>query len=374
MRTGFLDKYIIYGLYPTIEILLTYFFKNRKRKALPLLENGMLNRVSPETVSDAALERITDAYLKAKEAQAGIPDVYKVGKLWQKTLDTQYGELQSTLSRRDYPAMRDILEGFSRQRFAASQGGGVDFLNSRTHPFYKYLFVNTWFEYYELYRESEPSPYSLHYPQVGNPAGLYQAGQIIPIEAMNFICCAETVKGLLDGVPNPVVCEIGGGNGGFAYYLTADSDVIYIDLDIPEMLVIASFFLMASLPQKEYHLYGEPESSACGVISLLPNFAIKDMGARSVDLFYNQRSFPEMDKAAVQEYLMEIERSCRGYFMHINHSIPDGRNMPANQIIPNASLFKKVFSHPWGFTRLEEKWHHKGGREMVYLYERRNDK
>ena len=90
-------------------------------------------------------------------------------------------------------------------------------------------------------------------------------------------------------------------------------------------------------------------------MAVFPHFAISQLPALSVDLFYNSCSFSEMDSASSMEYLSIIERACRRYFLHDNHDMvlefkeADGSisvNVIGSKLIPNSALFKRVFKKP----------------------------
>ena len=54
------------------------------------------------------------------------------------------------------------------------------------------------------------------------------------------------------------ILELGGGYGKLAYYLLKNiNSYTYIDLDIPETLTLASYFLSKSFPNKKNLFYGE---------------------------------------------------------------------------------------------------------------------
>ena len=386
---GILRSIIIYNLASSISIIVSYFFENRKYKAMKNVRKGFedhrLKVVTDDVSSNIVLERITKAYLKAKEDQKNLKPPYRVGALWQSTLDKQYQGIITALRSKDMESLRAILENFSRADFSASQGGGVDIANIKKQFLYKYLFVNTWYKYFNIYKEVIQREPDLDYPLVGNPAGLFYGGKVIPIEAIRFSYCAEQMLPLLEGKNHPVICEIGGGNGGQAYALMSKSAnaLTYIDLDIPEMLVIATYFLMMALPGKSFLLYGEGpwEDGALEKydIVMLPYFLIPQMEANTVDLFFNQRSFSEMDGKTVLEYVHQIERICRGYFMHINHNKKfiwevEGvhtENLPSSSVIPDVKRFKKIYDYPWIFNRLEEELMYKGVGDIAFLYEKR---
>jgi len=195
---------------------------------------------------------------------------------------------------------------------------------------------------------------------LGNPVGLYHDGQIIPIDAIRYHYHATQILSLLRDVSNPVICEIGGGLGGQAYKVLSNSDrpITYILLDIPEMLVISSYFLMAALPEKKVLLYGESPLDSGKLdqydIILMPNFMLPQLGDETVDLFFNSASFSEMDSVTVEEYIHQIERICRRYLMHVNHNQKfvwhnhgkETHNMPSTQIRPAPGRFKRIYQYP----------------------------
>lgn len=231
----------------------------------------------------------------------------------------------------------------------------------------------------------------LTYPPIGNPLGLYHNRQVIPIDAIRYHYYAIEILSLLRNVNNPVICEIGGGLGGQAYTVQSsqgsDKHVTYIIIDLPEMLITSTYFLMASLPEKKFLLYGEEElMDVQGKLDqydiiLMPNFMLPQLGDKTVDLFFNSFSFSEMNSITVKEYLRQIERICRIYLMHVNHSAKfvwyeNGKkyvNLPANQVIPDPKRFKKIYQRNHRFGRLKSillGFYLKGTKPFVFLYER----
>lgn len=155
----------------------------------------------------------------------------------------------------------------------------------------------------------------------------------------------------------------------------------YISLDIPEMLAISSYFLMSSFPEKKFLLYGEDSNDFEDYdIVLMPHFILPKLEDESVDLFFNSNSLSEMPRETSDEYVSQIERICKKYFMHINH---DGRfvwqqngkritNNMGSEIIPNPARFKRIYKHPRLFATLEDKLFYidKQASHFTYLYEK----
>jgi putative sugar O-methyltransferase len=369
-----------------------YIFKYRKYRAMPLLRNGCKDHRNHFIISHpqytSIFERLIKAYYCGKKDQESIDKPYMVGKLWQNLLDIRFDKLSTALSERDISAVKAILENFHREKCAEGAGAAFDdYHKMKKNPLYKYQFINTWYSYYHKCMEISDNDEELQFPLAGNPAGLYHNGQVIPLDSLRYYYYATEINSLLRNINNPVICEIGGGVGGQAYTIlkTCNNRAKYILLDIPEILLLASYFLMVTLSEEKFLLYGESPFNSKAIekfdIILMPNFVLPQLEDQSVDLFFNACSFSEMDKVTVEEYLHQIERICKEYFMHINHNIPfvlhddEGNkitNLKADQIIPEPTHFKRVYKHPRVFARLEDKlfyYYHKAG-HFAFLYER----
>jgi hypothetical protein len=375
----------------TIFSIVIYILKYRKFKAISSVKKGFKDHGPGVATGDALyitiFKRLLDSYNKAKAEQENIDQPYRVGHMWQSILDRQFVDLVTPLRGNDALKLQALLENFHRERFSLTAGGGSDdYYAMKKNPLYKYQFVNSWYKYYNIYKEVAGDHPQLTYPLVGNSVGLHHDGQIIPLNAIRYHYYATEILSLLRDVNNPVICEIGGGLGGQAYKILSNSDraITYILLDIPEMLVISSYFLMAALPGKKFLLYGDGPLDSGSLdqydVILMPNFMLPQLGDETVDLFFNACSFSEMDSVTVEEYIRQIERICRKYFMHINHNAKfvwhdEGKeivNMPGNQIRPDPGRFKKIYQHPRLFALLEDKlfYYWKKAGHFTFLYER----
>lgn len=384
-----IDSIILYGHRYTISVIVTYLTENRKFKAMPSVKRGFEDHRSEVATANGQymtlFRRLTDAYIKAKAEQENIEQPYRVGVMWQREIDGACVDLVTALRSEDTMKLQALLENFHRERIGLGLQGMAEWANMKK-PLYKYLFVNTWYKFYNLYEQLVGSRPKLTYPMVGNPAGLYHDGQVIPFHAIRFHYSAAEILSLLEDANNPVVCEIGSGLGGQAHAVLSNSPraLTYILIDLPEVLIVASYFLMAALPEKRFLLYGEERLDSNKLeqydVILIPNFVLPQLGHETVDLFFNNSSFTEMDSETVKEYLRQIERICRRYFMHINHNTKytwheDGKetvNMPCTQVIPDPERFKKVYQHPWLLTSPAEELYYKGTGFQAFLYERRS--
>jgi len=112
----------------------------------------------------------------------------------------------------------------------------------------------------------------------------------------------------------------------------------------------------------------------------MPSFELPRLLDSSVDHWFNACSFSEMLKETVEEYLTQVGRTCRGFFLHVNHTVrfrwavngKEHRNLPADQILPDPVHFELVEPTPRPFGRIKDRWFlsRHGVRHEVYLYRR----
>ena len=214
-------------------------------------------------------------------------------------------------------------------------------------------------------------------PPVGNPWGYLVDGSLLLPNSLRHHYWGAHVKNLLAGEENPIVAEIGGGYGGFAYSLLSSSrQVRYIDFDLPEILLMASYYLMNAFPQKRFLLFGEAENDDALTtevidefdVILLPNFRLPQLGSNSVDLFTNTHSLSEMDYHTVAEYISQIVRTSKRYFFHVNSDQETLKGtghveVPSSRFPIPADIFQRVY-------KSNSLWGGGGGRYREHLYQR----
>ena len=219
----------------------------------------------------------------------------------------------------------------------------------------------------------------LSVPMIGNPWGYMVNGNLIIPTACSHYYYALHVKNLLRNIKNPIIGEIGGGFGGFAYFLlSANKNLKYINFDLPEVLLIAQYYLMNIFPEKKILLYGEKENSInkdelikSYDIILMPNFVLPEICDNAIDLFINTHSLSEMDYDTCEEYIKQICRVTKKYFFHENSGKPVKKRDNHIEVISSKfpiplDIFTRVYMHKslWGSGGLIE------SRYREYLYEK----
>jgi hypothetical protein len=304
------------------------------------------------------LERIMAAYKAAKLAQRDAAPEFAIRGLWAEWISVHYKSLIAALEAEDVALLGGLLENYFREPFSAGMDGYDCYVRYRS-PLGGLYTKYVWSMYRDNLAAVGVDPHNVDFPNVGNPVGVMIDGKIISIETLRHAYHAVEMRELLRNVPEAVCVEIGGGTGGQSYQfvrLAGAQASKYVVFDIPEVAVLSSYFLLSALPECRVRLFGEgPVSVASGDeydLAVFPHFAITQLPDASVDLFFNDCSFSEMDGNSARGYLSVIERACRRYLLHDNHDVvfkfrnPDGTtsiNVIGSELVPDPTTFKRVF-------------------------------
>ena len=159
-------------------------------------------------------------------------------------------------------------------------------------------------------------------PSLGNPFLISYRG----VETSQDLCNSvhEFYSSGADDLPPHAanIAELGGGYGRLAFVcLRALPSATYTLIDIPPALNVAQEYLSRVFPDDRVFRFrpfsdyeeirAEYESSR---IRFLAAHQIERIPAKSIDLFVNISSLHEMTPAQIQNYLLQIDRTCRGQF------------------------------------------------------------
>lgn len=274
------------------------------------------------------MKRLIQAYRKAKEDERSATEPYQLRGEWEHIIGMEYARLVSVLQSEDAKELAALLQNFCRNECSRGLSMSSELLVNRRRPFYKFRYINEFnedFENSKMARHDTFDPGVLCFPFIGNPVGMLVDGNLIPAVNIRHRYYAQR---LLELLPNreTTVAEIGGGFGGLAYFLLKESKtpIRYINFDLPEINVVNSYFLLKTFPDRKILLYGEeaktlPEALGKAAVIIYPHFCFHQLPDQSMDMVFNSNSLTEMDEQMVLEYYAQINRVCRGYFMHVNH-------------------------------------------------------
>ena len=357
-------------------------FKSNPLADLSLLGKAMVPVPNPmdQDQHKHIVERLIQAYSKAKSLQADVPLPYLPAGEWDQDIKTRRAEYLQALSTSDVSLLGELLKNFFRNNGVAGLTVFAYFSDIyKSSILNKMSFVNdmlsdysSWSDFVEGANISQVCA-----PPIGNPWGYIIEGSLLLPNSLRHHYYGAHVKSLVTGIESPVVAEIGGGYGGFAYSLLSSlPGVKYIDFDLPEILLIASYYLMNAFPDKSFLLFGDagnnnPVTSECineYDVILLPNFSLPQLASNSVDLFINTTSLSEMDYHTVAEYISQIVRTCRLYFFHVNSDRETPKKyghieVPTSRFPVPADIFQRVY-------KSNSLWGGGSGRYREHLYQR----
>lgn len=312
--------------------------RNDKNNDLNLVDRCFAPQMNDIKADPSKISRIISAYQKAIAVQAVSEDCFQIGNEWLPIYEKNMGSVMSALKDGNINVLQEIYDNFMRHPSSTGLHGmpadmhkcyfsGSISLKHKKWYLYDYLHrINLW----KGLLGDSASLKQLESPMIGNPYGYYIDGHFIKVCSdyqHYYATCIDRMTSENPEVERRVIVELGGGFGGMAYYLIRDSkNKVYVDIDLPENLALASFYLMHAFPEKKVFLFGEGELTEETFkdydIILLPNFEVKKIPTCSTDLVFNSYSLAEMSESAISCYVDELSRSIKpaGYFYHVNHT------------------------------------------------------
>ncbi|HZQ53731.1 MAG TPA: putative sugar O-methyltransferase [Bryobacteraceae bacterium] len=350
-------------------------FSGDPRFRLHLVDQGFAPR--PRDAADDAvlLGRICDAWSKTMEAQHFASETFQPHDWWKAIQRANLEPAIHALSVRDFDSLRRMYGNFFRDPCGAGLTGlPLARIRSgeRASRSAKQLCLIDALHRIDLWKTRTGGWFGLADltpPNIGNPFGVVLDGTFVRHSSEDQHYCAHRIVDLLGPAEAPVVAEIGGGFGGMAYFLMRDRPgVTYLNFDLPETIALASYYLLSAFPDAKATLYGEAELGAEALRStgfiLMPGFAIRQLPPDSVDVAFNARILSDLPAAGLREYLAEIARTTRSYFLHLNRR--EGSLAAHTWLAANAPCFKLVEKRlsEWNDARTFRP------DEMEYLYRR----
>ena len=164
---------------------------------------------------------------------------------------------------------------------------------------------------------------------------------------------------------NSSILEIGAGTGRTAYYASKFGIKDITILDLPYVCILSGYYLIKALPNEDVVLYGENPHDETPSIKILPYWCIQEIPDQTLDLTLNQDSFPEINYNTVMEYLSQIHRTTKHYFLSINQegecqqTGPDRLQLVVPQLMNKlGNAYKRIYRFPY--------WEREGYIEELY--------
>ena len=299
-----------------------------------------------------------------KREQDGFPSAYIPAHEWRCLLEDQWKRPLQYTRDHDVAKMASFLRNFFRNE-------GLSGFWGQSNMFEQFQLKDSLWDLrgeYVMYLEMEVlneflpdwDVADLAAPEVGNPWGYKVRGSLLYEPVFTYFLQAEYINRLVQCAARPVVLEIGGGFGGLAsHLLKRNPSLRYVGLDLPENVVIQSYYLSCVFPELKVYVHNEDFISLDSAmlesydVVLLPNYCLPKVQAGVIDMLVNVRSLSEMSKETIAEYFEQIDRIKPAYFFHENifkdrgdglHGIPSSK-------FPALKNYRLVHSGPSRWVR-----------------------
>lgn len=330
--------------------------------------NSFLERKPARHLSNQELKRIAEAYKRTKsDPRCSLPE-YTVGNEWAPIYNRYMGDFIQALQMGDIDLLRDQLENFFRRPFSNGLHGLHFEMTERYMTPSREISTEDASAYVQtvsadLERIILSLPHidisKIETPIAGNPYGFEINGNFV--SGLHFLYFSEKIRALL-GTGSIRIIELGGGYGGMAWAIKSSTpDAKYINVDLPEVLAISSFYALSCMPEIKIGLYGEVDVSDEDATKdfdmlFMPSFEIESIKSNWADLAFNTWSLAEMDPVAIKNYVNQLCRISSKYIFHVNHT----KNcvMSSDYFPIDFEKFQLVHRSPamWGKSTSRNNW------------------
>lgn len=307
------------------------------------------------------IRRIFNSYKAMKKNQKFADKIYKPSSLWQDDLDYGYSYLSESIKTNDLNHFHFFLSNFGNwKRPTGIEYNSLIKNNSKTRIGKSYLrnavFGNQlkiWKWFYNNNKKLD----SLNMINNGNLQGASIEGNfVVPGSFWNEIY-GSTLNNLISDKKRPIIADLGAGYGKLAYYLIKDlKESVFVDIDLPETICLAAYYLMTTFPEKKVFLYGEDDFNKNIIekydLIFLPSYEITKLENDSVDLFINRNSLGEMSGDTAHHLIKIISEKTNKYFFHMNHNnlrnkyVNSDNGLLASEYDIDKNIFKLIIKYP----------------------------
>lgn len=299
-------------------------------------------------------------YKSMKNSNVEYPKELKPSTLWEKHINNDYKFLLKAWNENNLENFSFFLNNFGNWNKYLGIEHNILIKRYCKNIFLKNFLKNEiFYKHYQIWRDfgfSKGDLIKLATPEYGNQLGVYLNGNFVTIGSFFNHIISRILFEHLKEKNRPIICDLGGGYGKLGNFIIKDLDKsCFIDFDLPEVLVLAAYYLMKTFPQKKTLLFGEKEFEPSDVdnfdLIFLPSYEINKMSENSVDLFVNKNSLGEMRKETTEYFVKKIN-FCSKMFFHMNHNrirnVYDNgeKSLISSEYPVNLKKFDLIFDYP----------------------------
>lgn len=274
-------------------------------------------------------KKIFEFYKRMKIDQLKANSLYKPSSMWQKHIDIDYKYLNDTYETNNLRNFSFFLQNFGNwENYLGIEN--QTFIKSYSKNIFLKKFLTNKIMYqqkklWEHFNQNNRELSELNMPRYCNHSGVLIDDNIFAAGLGGFFTTiyAEIINKYLNKNKRNIIVELGAGYGKLAYYiLKRQKNYCFIDLDIPEVLILGAYYLSKCFPEKKIFLYGQEKFSKNILqdydLVFLPSWEIENIGEDTVDMTINKNSLGEMNPKTVKNYLKNIHKISK-YFFSMNH-------------------------------------------------------
>ena len=308
-------------------------FRDNPAFRIHLVNTAFIDRPTDTTGDTEIINRIVSAYNSAKLIQQSKGPSFNVSNEWMPIYEQHFGNFINALQGKNISELLPIFSNFMRNECSTGLHGlpldmNKAFFGQKIKKQNKLRFLVDSIHRFNLWKNLNANTHQikdLASPQIGNPYGLTIENIFIRAGSDYQHYYATLLQRLSRRKSHSIIAELGGGYGGLAYYYVRDNiNTTFIDFDLPEVLALASYYLIKAFPDKRIKLFGEIDLLDADLnqydIILMPSFEITKLKNNSIDVLFNSYSLAEMSQDAIRTYIEEFLRVGRDYILHINHN------------------------------------------------------
>ena len=287
--------------------------------------------IEPPAGSDSLIARLLQLY-KSQTAES-VSSLYRYGAIWEFDVRDRRGEYLEACHAGDPARLENLLRVFHRNGGCAGIAPGPEFWRQfESDSYFRDAWVAKLVAKYRKFAAMAPPAFSqlCHESPVGGPVVVPYKDRHLTWNVVRqaYYCWRIHHATACDPGRRMIVLELGTGYGSQArLWKTWAPKSAYILLDIPEVLLVASFALAVHFPSMRLGFMDDVLNGDVSAEKLrsydfvfLPHWAIERLPDFLADLTINTGSLAEMDADIVQNYLAHIQRLTRpgGHFYTCN--------------------------------------------------------
>lgn len=266
------------------------------------------------TFGPGELRELVGRYPAMLETRRNLTYGWQPGREWAPVLEESWSPVLDALRAGDDSVLDRFFGDFFRSEAIAGLwgGSGMHEAFARADPWNRACRASLFLRHYRWWKEATGGDVDrIAAAPVGRPWGWSVRGRLVVEPTLEYDVEAQDILRLVEGVPHPVILEIGGGYGGVArQILMRRPDAIYLGFDLAENAILQTCYLRPALPGTRVALHdgeGFPEPVP-GSATLFPAWKLRDVPRGIVDVAANFRSFGEIHREGLEAIFAELER------------------------------------------------------------------